>query len=289
MHKLVKKSLRNKSLFYLNQIPYMQCFFISGVLMLMIYILNNLFSLFIIKIIYFIDMSFLVLTLLLYMLMIFLQSVEFATFILALSVFLISLSICGGKGIIKIVTENFPKNKSEMFEYYSSLISGTFSAFIGVMGAIIGAKIGGDKSYKASMDSITKQIEYDKLKYKEKEEQESQKVQEMIKYFLKEEIIYNFKRLEMFQENNRKQLVDAFKNDKIPSYNYFNNSNSDKHFRFDEFDNIKYKYLNYLNKQIIDIYRMFNLLERGSFDKLNKEEHKYVRETYLKYYDKYTY
>lgn len=108
-------------------------------------------------------------------------------------------------------------------------------------------------------------------KYETEQQEEIKRVQEIIDYFSKEEIIYNFKRLEMFKLDNRKILISAFKNNQFPSYNYFNDSNRDKHFKFEEFNNIKYKYFNYLSKEVIDIYRMFSLLERGSFDKLSHD------------------
>ncbi|URZ15445.1 hypothetical protein [Clostridium felsineum] len=225
-----------------------------------------------------------------YSLIQFLKDPDAIVIIISSIVAFVVISIAIGQGILEIVSAYFTTEKEgEMVGYYSSLTSGVFSAIIGVAGAIIGAKIGGKKSYEASMDAIEKQIHYDKSKYENEKQEEIKKVQEMIDYFLREEIIYNFKRLEMFNENNKKILIDSFKNNRFPSYNYYNVSNMKDRFKFDEFNNIKYKYLNYLSKEIIDIYRMFSLLERGSFNKLNKKEREYVGEAYLNYYLKYTY
>lgn len=250
---------------------------------------------FVSNIIYLIGIVVLCISLIMYVLFILKEDKQIKEFLLygiAMYVFISGFSIVLGRAMIKTITYYFSNNKNEMYGYYSSLISGAFSGIIGVAGAIIGAKIGADKSYKAAMDSISKQIEYDREKLNKEKEEEKNKAQQIIDSLLKYEITYNFNKLIVFDTQNRNILINHFKKENSGDglYNYFSNEDAERNccFRFNEFNNIKYTYLNYMSEEIVHIYQMFRILEdKKLFIYLTQNEYKYVASTYLKYYDKY--
>lgn len=213
--------------------------------------------------------------------------------------FWICLKIIGGIviGIILLYiigfeVLNFSKifvgNQKDMIGVYGSIFAGLISASIGAIAAIYGSNAGAKKSYQGAMDAVTKQISNEKDKLLNEEKQDSKKAQNLIEYFLKDEIRYNFHRLSKFKEENLETILNIFKsNNKNWSYSYFDNALTEN-FKFDEFNAIKYKYFKFMNHELIDIYKMFKLLDlNGSFTKLTDKEKDDVKNTYLKYYEEY--
>lgn len=162
----------------------------------------------------------------------------------------------------------------------------TVAAIIGVIGTLIGAIVGAIASYKGAMNGIKKQINYEENKINQQKEEDKRKAADLINYYLKEEIRSNFNKLYFNQKNKFKKEFERALSDRNVGYNYY--SNTTKDFSFEEYNTIKYNYIAYLSEELIDIYKMFYILHNArELNKLDEEQFNYVKNTYLKYKDKY--
>ena len=138
--------------------------------------------------------------------------------------------------MVTIINTFFGGNK-EMYQYYSSLIAGVFSASLGIAGSYMGAVIGGKKAIESSKMQIDNQEKIIAEKLKEKEKY----IISMIIEFIKPEIEYNY---------NVTGIIDTL------NIHLLDN----RELEFEEYEKIKYRLLEHpieLVKTVNSLYLLF--------------------------------
>ncbi|BDR73643.1 hypothetical protein K144316041_23510 [Clostridium tetani] len=154
--------------------------------------------------------------------------------------------------------------------------------YVGLIGSLLGSIVGAIASYKGSTNGIKKQIEHEQIKLNQEKEENKFRATNLIKYYLKEEIKNNFDKLYSNNKKGFQQELEKALDNEGAGYGYI------KEFDFEEYNSIKYIYINYINEEIIDLYKMFHMLYNADgLNKLDKKQLEFVKTTYFKYKDNY--
>ncbi|OPF51536.1 hypothetical protein BH721_01405 [Clostridium baratii] len=134
--------------------------------------------------------------------------------------------------------------------------------YIGFIGAVVGAIVGAVGSYWGTMKSLDKQIKYNNDLKEKQDEEDKRIVINIIKKFLKEEILCNKTIIE------EKQIYNYL----YKGYGIQYGHEMSRIIKFDSYESIKYDLMKYIDVKIVgdivDLYDLFRILAR--YDDLNK-------------------